>query len=255
MSGKCHKLQGSTYSVDTTAANNEVYVSRIAVTHARLMRESTGRIEFALRGGDSKEHLIAQRIMESTAAFNSWELEHSALMRTVADSGILRRQAGTLRRTALRLIHAKALFEFLRRPRLSETDREKILTHFYPTKLYQYALMQEHNSYLRKAGSFMCTSHLGTEIIIDPAFLDPMLHYEKLYSQYFDLYCAMLLPEDLELTSERPLLPLLKQQLTEWRWIILNPRESVPRLAYESEIRRPLGDTQRMNTLNLPKDK
>jgi hypothetical protein len=45
------------------------------------------------------------------------------------------------------------------------------------------------------------------------------------------------------------LLPLLKHQLNEWRWIILNPRDSAPRIRRESDLRRPLGDTQRLPLL------
>jgi hypothetical protein len=45
------------------------------------------------------------------------------------------------------------------------------------------------------------------------------------------------------------LLPLLKHQLTEWRWIILNPRESAPRVNHEREMRRATGDTQRLPRL------
>jgi hypothetical protein len=51
--------------------------------------------------------------------------------------------------------------------------------------------------------------------------------------------------------SEQALLPLLKHQLNEWRWIILNPRHSVPRLNHEREIRRPTGDTQRLPQLKV----
>jgi hypothetical protein len=46
-------------------------------------------------------------------------------------------------------------------------------------------------------------------------------------------------------------LPLLKHQLNEWRWIILNPRAAAPKHRRESEIRVPLGDTQRLPTLKL----
>jgi hypothetical protein len=51
------------------------------------------------------------------------------------------------------------------------------------------------------------------------------------------------------------LLPLLKHQLNEWRWIILNPRESLSRVKREREMRRATGDTQRMRQLKgRPKD-
>jgi hypothetical protein len=93
-------------------------------------------------------------------------------------------------------------------------------------------------------------------VVEDPAFLDPMQHYESLYSEYFDLYCRTLFPEDgVESASERSLLPLLKHQLNEWRWIILNPRESLSRVKREREMRRATGDTQRMRQLKgRPKD-
>src|SRR5579859_2480755 len=102
------------------------------------MRESTDRIESALHGEDAKEHLVAHRIFESTGNFRSWELEHSGLMRVIADSGRFPAQAATLRQTALRLIHGKALFEFLKRREVRGDVRVRVLGHFHPTKLFNY---------------------------------------------------------------------------------------------------------------------
>jgi hypothetical protein len=80
-----------------------------------------------------------------------------------------------------------------------------------------------------------------------------MQHYEELYAEYFDLYCRTLFPtEGVESASELSLLPLLKHQLNEWRWIILNPRQSLPRVKREREIRRSTGDTQRLPHLKVP---
>jgi hypothetical protein len=229
-------------------------VHRNAITHALLMRESTDRIESALHDEDSREHLVAHRIMESAGNFRSWELEHSGLMRVVADSGRFPSQAAMLRQTSLRLIHGKALFEFLRRHEVRGEQRKRVMAHFHPTKLFNYALLQEHGTYLRKAGSFICASHITTEVIYDQGVIDPLRHYETLYAEYFDLYCSTLFPRDgVESASERSLLPLLKHQLNEWRWIILNPRSASARVRRESELRRPLGDTQKMPTLKIPK--
>jgi hypothetical protein len=177
-------------------------------------------------------------------------------MRQVADYGALRTQAAALRQTSLRLIHGKALFEYLRRNQVRGVERARILNYFYPTRGFQYAIISEHGGYVRKACSYLCTSHVGTGVVHDPAFLDPMQHYEHLYTEYFDLYCRTLFPGDgVESASERSLLPLLKHQLNEWRWIILNPRESLPRVNREREIRRATGDTQRMRQLKArPKD-
>jgi hypothetical protein len=215
------------------------------------MRESTDRIESALRSEDDKDHFIAHRILGSTRTFQSWELEHSGLMRQVADSRKLQTQALALRHAALRLIHAKALFEYLRTNKVRGEDRVRMLGHFHPTRSYEYAVVQEHGSYLRKAGSFLCTSHLGTDLVSDPVFLDPMQQYEALYTEYFHLYCSTLFPPEgsVESASVRSLLPLLKHQLNEWRFVILNPRSGLPRLRHESQIRAPLGDTQRLPVL------
>ena len=79
-----------------------------------------------------------------------------------------------------------------------------------------------------------------------------MQHYEELYTGYFALYCNTLFPKDgIESAAERSLLPLLKHQLNEWRWMILNPRQSLPRLRRESEIRQATGETQRLPQLKI----
>ena len=225
---------------------------RSAISHSRLMRESTDRIETALRSEDDQEQRVAHRLAESSKTWELWENEHSGLMRQVADYGVLRTQAAALRQTALRLIHGKALFEYLRRNEVRGPARAQMLSHFYPTRGYQYAVIAEHGVYVRKACSYLCATHVGYGLAHDPAFLDPMQHYEGLYAEYFDLYCSTLFPENGVLSaSERSLLPLLKHQLNEWRWMILNPRESLPRVKREREIRRPTGDTQRLPTLRF----
>src|SRR6202051_4619362 len=167
-------------------------VHRSAISHSRLMRESTDRIETALRSDDDKEHLIAHRLSENSRTWQLWENEHSGLMRQVADYGVLRTQAAALRQTALRLIHGKALFEYLRHSDVRGAERTRTLHYFYPTRGYQYAVIAEHGSYLRKACSYLCASHVGTGVVQDPAFLDPMRHYEELYAEYFHLYCSTL---------------------------------------------------------------
>jgi hypothetical protein len=229
-------------------------VYRSAISHSRLMRESTDRIEIALRSDDDNERRIAHRLSENSTTWQMWENEHAGLMRQIADYGVLRTQAAALRQTALRLIHGKALFEYLRRRGVRGAERARILGHFYPTRGFQYAVIAEHSAFVRKASSYLCTSHVGTGLVEDPAFLDPMQHYEHLYAEYFDLYCATLFPANGDVACERALLPLLKHQLNEWRWIILNPQQSLPRVKREREIRRATGETQRLRHLGSVKD-
>ena len=218
------------------------------------MRESTNRIEHALRSKDAQEHLVAQRLLATPASWSAWELEHSGLMRQVADFVVLRNQAVALRHAALRLIHGKALFEYLKKHNVRGSARAAVVAHFHQTLLYEHAVVAEHTVYVRKAASLLCASHLGTELVHDPAFLDPMVRYETLFTEYFELYCATLLPQEhANSDSEPELLPLLKHQLNEWRWIILNPKQALPYLQRETELRRPSGDTQKLRLLKFPK--
>jgi hypothetical protein len=229
-------------------------VQRSAFSYAKLMRVSTDRIESALRSTDAKEHLVAQRVLATPGSWHAWELEHSGLMRQVADFVALRNQAVALRHAALRLIHAKALFEFLKKHNVRGAARARILAHFHRTLLYEHAVVAEHTVYVRKACSFICASHVGADLVQDPAFLDPMLKYETLYAEYFELYCSTLVSLDGSKPEAEPaLLPLLKLQLTEWRWVILNPKQSLPYLERESELRRPTGDTQKLRLLKSNK--
>ena len=214
------------------------------------MRVSTDRIESALRGSDAREHQVVQRVLATPESWHSWELEHSGLMRVVADCAALRHQIVVLRQTALRLIHGTALFEYLKNRGVRGRLRVAVLTHFHPARIYEHAVVAEHSAYLRKTCSFLCTSHVGTNLVHDEVFLDPMREYEALYAEYFELFCSTLAPQpETDAQSGRSLLPLLKHQLDEWRWVILNPKQALPHLRRESELRRPTGDTQKMQTL------
>jgi hypothetical protein len=229
-------------------------VQRSAFSHARLMRESADRVARALRSDDAKEYLVAQRVLATPVSWNAWELEHSGLMRQVADFVVLRNQAVALRHASLRLIHGKALFEYLKKHSVRGSARATIFAHFHRTLDYEHAVVAEHTVYLRKACSYLCASHLGTDLVHDPAFLDPMQEYETLFMEYFELYCSTLIPTaDVQSESEPALLPLLKQQLSEWRWMILNPKQSLSHLQRESELRRPTGDTQKLRLLKFHK--
>ena len=216
------------------------------------MRESTDRISVALHGDDATERVAAMRIVENADAFRRWEIEHVTLMRDVAENTQLTAQVGVLKRTTLSLVHGKALFEHLKTHEVRGADRNALMRHFYPTRGYTSAMVAEHGSYLRKTCSFLCTSHVGTDVAHDESFLDPMEHYQALYAQYFDLYCRVNVQEEgVDSASERSLLPLLKHQLSEWRWAILNPREAAPRIRREREIRTATGDTTRLPTLQV----
>lgn len=222
------------------------------ISHARLMRASTDRVEAALKYGEAAEQLIARRILESATNWEQWERAHSDLMRRVASRNA-RLQVEELKQTTFRLLHGKALFQHLSQAEVRGEERKRLMAHFRPGRSFEAALISEHGDYLRKALSFLCTNHLGADVVGDPAFIDPMLRYEELYCEYFDLYCRSLLGTHEEAESQRALLPLLKHQLGEHRAAILNPRGAQPFMRREAALRRPTGDTQRLPHLGRPK--
>jgi hypothetical protein len=216
------------------------------------MRASTDRVEAALRHGEAAEQLIARRILENATSWGQWERAHSDLMRKVASRNA-RLQVEELKQTTFRLLHGKALFQHLSRAEVRGKERMRLIAHFRPGRSFEAALISEHGDYLRKALSFLCTNHLGAEVIGDPTFIDPMFRYEELYCEYFDLYCRSLLGTPEETNSQRDLLPLLKHQLGEQRAAILDPRGAQTFLRREVALRRPTGDTQRLPSLGRPK--
>jgi hypothetical protein len=222
---------------------------RQAISHGRLMRESTDRVQAALSSSDRNEQLIARRVLESTVIWQRWENEHSGLMRQLANCGVRPAQVAALKQTTFRLLHGKALFQFLRQSALRGAQRAQVLAHFRPGRSFASAIVAEHGAYLRRACSYLCTSHLGSEVVQDPAFLDPMQRYEELYTEYFNLYCSALVEGGGAMPGSEALLPLLKQQLNEYRVAILDPRGAQPFLRREAELRRPTGDTQRLRSL------
>jgi len=224
---------------------------RHAIGHTRLMRESTARVEAALRSGDGREQLIASRVLESPALWQQWECEHSMLMRRLADCGQWQAQVESLKQATFRLLHSKALFQYLQDKEVRGRQRLDVMAHFRPGRSFESALIAEYGVYLRKACSFLCTSHLGAEVVRDAAFLDPMQRYEELYTEYFNAYCDSLIEEaGGRQGSQRALLPLLKRQLHEYRLAILDPRGAQPFLRRDAELRRPSGDTQRLPALS-----
>lgn len=222
------------------------------MTLARLMRESSDRVDDALHSDNDVEQMVAARIVESPDGFQRWEYEHSNLMRGVAEYSVLRTQVTVLKQTTLNLIHGKALFEFLRKKEVRGSQRTGLIRHFYPNRGYTAAMVSAHGSYVRKACSFLCASHLGSDVVHDDVFVDPMQHYEDLYADYFDLYCRLQTAEGGDSACERALLPLLKHQLNELRWGILNPRQGAPQIRRDSPPRHT-GETGRQSTLRLAK--
>jgi len=220
-------------------------VHRNSVDYKRLMRESTDRVHSALHSANPNEQLVASRLLENASAFRTWEGEHSGLMLEVANPSFRGTQAAVLKKATFRLIHRKALFEYLRDERIRGCVRRRIIVFFHPAQDYTRSVIAEHGLYLRKACSFLCTSHVGGNVVHDPGFLDPMRRYQELYAEYFQIFCSTHFGAD-SAEPQGELLPLLKHQLEECRMAIMNPKPETEWLMREAELRHPIGDTARL---------
>jgi len=223
-----------------------------AYRHTRLMEESESRVEMTVYLHTPAD-VAASRLLENPGNYRHWEAEHSRLMRAVSEQGRLANQIAMLRTTAFRLVHRRALFEYLRVRRLTGAKRHKLLALFYGSRDYANALIAEHHQYVRSTSSYLCAQHLGENLMHDSAFDEPLRLYEQWYSEYFNAYCDSALEETEEerraTSSLGALAPLLKQRVAEARQAILLMPQAPQKEWREVEIRKPNGDTQRLRTL------
>ncbi len=154
-----------------------------------------------------------------------------------------------LRTACFGLIHRKATFEYLRQHQITGRDRHAVFELVHGGQDYAHAVIAEHNNYVRSASSFICSSHLGRNVMEDRAFSDLMQRYEARYADYFRTFCGA------ALTSSRynngdtlsTLVPYLKRQLGNLRRVILAlPVEPEINGLHKLEIREPAANSQRM---------
>ena len=218
----------------------------LAIDHARLMRASGDRIEAAARFGTPQQQRLARRLIEDADAWQAWEREHDGLMRKVAAARRDAAQILALKSTSFALIERMSLFEYMTNRRLRGGARRRALALFHGSRAYTDAMLAEHGNFIRSACSHLCSNHIGTVVMLDGAFQEPMARYEDLFREYFQAFCDVSLGERADAQSLRALLPYLKHQVAELRRAILAMPPTLPELAHEAGTRRPTGDTVRM---------
>jgi hypothetical protein len=189
------------------------------LSHDRLMEESERRLANAVLSGLPTEERVATRILDSARDYSRWEAEHATLMRGIAAERLPSVQKSQLLNISLSLIHRKALFEYLRDEQVRGIRRQDIVAHFFSHRDYASAVVFEHGRYVRSAASYLCSSHVGSHVMFDELFEDPLAEYEDLYASYFRTYCNVALASDRD-GGAKLLLPLLvdlKAQIGEWR--------------------------------------
>lgn len=216
------------------------------------MEESESRVQLAACM-QTPVDTVAARILESTEAYQRWTAEHDKLMRHVSCEHRFLRQVVALRSTAFALVHRKAMMEYMRKRRLTGRKRMRLFALFYGHRDYCNSVLLEHSNFVRSVSSYLCTTHIGEQLMQDAAFDEPMQLYEEWFLEYFSGFCDVELAateeEREQLAPLAALRPLLKHRLTEAREAILAMPLHPDREWREVTIRKSNGDTQRMRTI------
>jgi hypothetical protein len=222
------------------------------LTHAQLMEYSESRVEHVARGdGSSSQERVARRLVEDTRLYRFWIAEHERLMRNVADESRLLRQLIALRSACFGLIHRKAMFEYLLQNRITGRDRHAVFELIYGAQDYAKAVVGEHSTYVRSVASLLCTTFVGSAVIEDRSFGEPMHRYEQRYADYFRTFCGSALNSSRFNSDDTlsTLVPYLKQQLGKLRRAILAlPREPEINGLHNLEIRVPAANSQALSS-------
>lgn len=200
-----------------TASATNVEFRRLS--HDRLMEESQRTLSDAVTHGRPSEERIAIRILDNPRDYSRWENEHATLMRPIAAQRLPPLQKALLLNVSLTLIHRKALFEYMRDRQVRGQERKAIIAHFFAQRDYTSSVVAEHGRYLRSAASYLCSSHLGRNVMFDTLFEDPLAEYEEFYASYFRTYCDVSLARDDDMLAKsmRPILISMKDQIGDWR--------------------------------------
>lgn len=183
------------------------------------MEESQRRLANAVASGSPSEERVATRILDNTRDYRRWENGHAMLMRRIAAERLPGVQKAQLLNIALSLIHHKALFEYLRDESVRGIRRQEVMAHFHSHRDYTSAVVAEHGHYMRSAASYLCSSHVGSNLMFDALFETPLAEYEELYADYFRTYCnaEFARHDNAVAKSMLPVLVELKAQIGEWR--------------------------------------
>jgi hypothetical protein len=193
------------------------------LSHERLMQASRNCLKQASASSQPEVKVIATRLTENAVAYDTWENEHSALMRSIAAERLPAAQRETMLAASFSLIHRKALFEYLRERQLRGEARETLIQHFFPQRDFEDSMRVEHTQYIRSSASYLCLEHVGRDVMFDTLFAEPLQEYEEIYSDYFNVYCDQILASHKKniLSVPASLLTDLKSRVSEWRKALL----------------------------------
>ena len=191
------------------------------LSHERLMDASRTYLRRVSTSGEPQAEIVATRLLENPATYQSWENGHAAIIRGVAAERLPAAQRESMLSASLALIHRKALFEYMREKRLRGPTREALIHHFFPQRDFADSVRAEHMQYLRSAASYLCLGHVGRALMFDTLFEEPLAEYEEIYGEYFYAHCDQIIAGRSRLSAPLELLGEMKERVSEWRKALL----------------------------------
>jgi len=189
-----------------------------SLTFARLMDVS----ERALWRTDSLPDYYRVpicQVLDDGTRYRRWEVSHARLMQQAARARQLLEQSMALRATAIRMIHRRGLFDYLRAHDVRGAARERLFEVFYGPMDFSGAVLCEHRQFLLAASSGYCSEVL-VDALHDSQGARMIDHYEDMYRNYFEAFGRFITAE---VTGDRELVSVLRP-------LMLSQRASTDRL-------------------------
>jgi hypothetical protein len=214
------------------------------------MEFSEQRLARAAQLGSGPESRIASRLIGDLPAYTRWEHTHRDLMRSVATQGAAAGRTTAVRKVALRSLHRKAPFEYLRAHRVAGQARHRLVGALFGNPDYAHCVIGEHEAWMCSTASLLCTDALCRERFGDSAFADALRQYESAYTDYFRAFCEAQLAEAAgRTTAVQPLLPYMRYRLKVIREHLLAGAPEKSDYAELRSLYAATGDTQPLKVL------
>lgn len=157
-------------------------------THQKLMHESEYALHAAARSARKDVSRIANTIIRDNRFYRQWETTHADLLLPVAQRRKNSAQLMELRNAEIRLIHRRALFDYLKQSGLRGERRKRLFRVIHTTRDFEDAVLAEHRQFMLAVSSHVSADHL-IDVMEDVSSQHLLQMYETSYASYFEMRC------------------------------------------------------------------
>lgn len=180
--------------------------------HQRLMDESERALSEEAKYGRRRESRIAQEILGDSRSHRLWESRHADLILPVSEQSRRAPQIFALRDIQVQLLHRRALIRHIRWHGIVAEERDRLFSVFYGPRETTNAILTEHRQYTIAVSSRVSADHL-IGVMEDPVSVTLLREYERIYTEYFELYCFIVSCDDCEtIEAAKPLMLDLRRR-------------------------------------------